>query len=68
MTGVNGDYLFAERRSNVIRRLQAEGITVTPDDFGRQGDYPTLDGMDATEWFEALTERDWVTNQEIPQS
>lgn len=55
------DHAFAQRRSLVIRKLRAQGVELDADDFGRSGDYPTIDGMDATEWFEIMTEVDYVT-------
>lgn len=55
------NYAFAERRSLVIRKLHAQGITVADLNFGRDGDYPTIDGMDAADWFEAMTGKDFNT-------
>lgn len=57
------DYAFAERRSLVIRKLRAQGFptAINANDIGRDGDYPTIDGMDAADWFEAVTGLDYNT-------
>lgn len=59
-----GDYVFAQRRSLVIRKARGQDLELKADDFGRDGDYPTIDGMDACEWFEIMTGVDYCTAKE----
>lgn len=39
----------------IIAKAALHGIELTPADFIDYGDGPTLDGMDADEWLEAMT-------------
>lgn len=39
----------------IIAKAALHGIELTPADFIDYGDGPTLDGMDAAEWLEAMT-------------
>lgn len=58
---VGDNYAYAQRRSLAIRKLRAQGFNLTAGDFGRDEDYPTIDGMDAADWFEIMTELDYNT-------
>lgn len=55
------NYAYAQRVSLLTRKLHAEGIYVSDLDMGRDGDYPTIDGMDGADWFEAMTGMDYCT-------
>lgn len=58
---MRNNYAFAERRSLLTRKLHAQGIVVSNLDMERDGDYPTIDGMDGADWFEAMTGIDYNT-------
>lgn len=58
---MGNDYAFAERKSLVLRKLHAQGSPITANDIERDGDYPTIDGMDAADWFEAEYDIDYNT-------